>query len=66
MDVAFRNAVKAGTSLVDAARMASTTPAQAFGWYDVGAIETGRRADLLLLDDEYTVQKVMRAGAWLD
>ncbi|GAA1667439.1 N-acetylglucosamine-6-phosphate deacetylase [Kribbella yunnanensis] len=66
MDVAFRNAVKAGTSLVDASRMASTTPAQAFGWYDVGSIETGRRADLVLLDDDYAVQKVMRAGAWLD
>ncbi|GAA0610630.1 N-acetylglucosamine-6-phosphate deacetylase [Kribbella sandramycini] len=65
MDVAFRNAVQAGTSLVDAARMASTTPAHAFGWYDVGAIETGRRADLVVLDDDYVVQKVMRAGAWL-
>jgi len=66
MDVAFRNAVKAGVSLVDASRMASTTPAQTFGWYDVGSIETGKRADLVLLDDEYAVQKVMRAGSWLD
>ena len=46
--------------------MASTTPAQTFGWYDVGGIETGKRADLVLLDEEYAVQKVMRAGAWLD
>jgi N-acetylglucosamine-6-phosphate deacetylase len=66
MDVAFRNAVQAGVSLVDASRMASTTPARRFGWYDVGAIETGRRADLVLLDGEYVVQKVMRAGSWLD
>jgi N-acetylglucosamine-6-phosphate deacetylase len=66
MDVAYANAVKAGVSLVDASRMASTTPAQTFGWYDVGAIETGKRADLVLLDAEYAVQKVMRAGAWLD
>ncbi|GAA1605200.1 N-acetylglucosamine-6-phosphate deacetylase [Kribbella hippodromi] len=66
MDVAYRNAVKSGVSLVDASRMASTTPAQTFGWYDVGSIETGKRADLLLLDEEYTVQKVMRAGSWLD
>jgi len=66
MDVSYANAVKAGVSLVDASRMASTTPAQAFGWYDVGGIETGKRADLVLLDDEYVVQKVMRAGSWLD
>ncbi|MGW6282293.1 N-acetylglucosamine-6-phosphate deacetylase [Kribbella sp. NPDC055071] len=66
MDVAYRNAVKAGTSLVDASRMASTTPAERFGWYDVGSIETGKRADLVLLDDEYVLQRVMRAGSWLD
>jgi len=66
MDVAFANAVKAGVSLVDASRMASGTPADAFGWYNVGGIETGRRADLVLLDEEYAVRKVMRAGAWLD
>jgi N-acetylglucosamine-6-phosphate deacetylase len=66
MDVAYRNAVTAGVSLVDASRMASTTPAQHFGWYDVGSIETGKRADLVLLDDEYAVRKVMRAGSWLD
>jgi N-acetylglucosamine-6-phosphate deacetylase len=66
MDVAFANAVKAGTSLVDASRMASTTPAQAFGWYDVGGILAGKRADLVVLDEEYAVRKVMRAGAWLD
>jgi N-acetylglucosamine-6-phosphate deacetylase len=66
MDVAYGNAVKAGVSLVDASRMASTTPAQAFGWYSVGALEAGKRADLVLLDEEYAVRKVMRAGTWLD
>ncbi len=65
MDAAFANAVNAGVSLVDAAKMASTTPAAAFGWSEVGAIETGRRADLVVLDDDLTVQKVMRAGMWL-
>ena len=65
MDVAFANAVRAGVSLVDAARMASTTPAEAFSWYEVGAIEIGKRADLVVLDSEYAVRKVMRAGEWL-
>ncbi|MFC0627998.1 N-acetylglucosamine-6-phosphate deacetylase [Kribbella deserti] len=66
MDVAYANAVRAGVSLVDASRMASTAPAEAFGWYEVGAIEVGKRADLVALDREYAVQKVMRAGEWLD
>jgi len=65
MDVAFANAVKAGIPLEDAAVMASTTPARAFGWDDVGAIETGRRADLVVLDADLNLQKVMRAGEWL-
>ena len=65
MDVAFANAVRAGVSLVDATRMASTTPAATFGWAEVGAIETGRRADLVVLDDDLVVQRVMRAGMWL-
>jgi len=66
MDVAFANAVRAGVSLVDAARMASTTPAAAFGWYEVGAIEIGKRADLVVLDADYAVRRVMRAGEWLE
>jgi N-acetylglucosamine-6-phosphate deacetylase len=66
MNVAYARAVKAGVSLVDASRMASTTPAQAFGWYTVGALEIGKRADLVVLDEEYAVRKVMRAGEWLD
>ena len=66
MDVAFANAVRAGVSLVDAARMASTTPAAALNWYEVGAIEIGKRADLVVLDAEYAVRRVMRAGEWLE
>jgi N-acetylglucosamine-6-phosphate deacetylase len=66
MDVAYANAVKTGVSLVDASRMASTTPAETFGWYTVGALESGKRADLVVFDEEYAVRKVMRAGKWLD
>ena len=32
----------------------------------VGSIELGKRADLVFLNDEFVVQKVMRAGSWLD
>lgn len=67
MDAAVRFAVRtAGLPLLDVVRAASTTPAAAWGLSDVGAIETGRRADLVVLDDQLEVVRVMRAGAWVD
>jgi N-acetylglucosamine-6-phosphate deacetylase len=66
MDAAFRRAVHAGLSLVDAVHMASTTPAAAIGLgASLGALRPGLRADLVLLDEALTVRRVMRAGAWL-
>lgn len=65
MDVAFANVVNAGVSLSDAVQLASTGPARAFGWHDVGAILAGKRADLVVLGPDLAVQKVMRAGQWL-
>ena len=35
------------------------------GLDDVGAIEPGRRADLVVLDEDLEVVRVMRGGAWL-
>jgi N-acetylglucosamine-6-phosphate deacetylase len=64
MDAAFRRAVHAGLSLVDAARMAATTPARAIGLAEVGVLEPGMRADLVVLDESLSVQRVMRGGAW--
>ena len=65
MDAAFRRAVHAGLSMTDAARMAATTPATALGFTDRGAIAPGKRADLVVLDDDLTVTRVMRAGVWV-
>ncbi|MEJ3743037.1 N-acetylglucosamine-6-phosphate deacetylase [Actinomycetes bacterium KLBMP 9797] len=66
MDAALRRAVGAGVSIVDAVRMAATTPARAIGLGDrVGALTPGHRADLVLLDADLHVQRVMRAGTWL-
>jgi N-acetylglucosamine-6-phosphate deacetylase len=65
MDAAVRFAVRtAGLPLLDVVHAASTTPARAWGLSDVGALETGRRADLVVLDDDLAVVRVMRAGAW--
>jgi N-acetylglucosamine-6-phosphate deacetylase len=66
MDAALRQAVHAGVSIVDAARMASTTPARAIGLAgELGALTPGLRADLVLLDPDLHVQRVMREGTWL-
>lgn len=66
MDAALRRAVATGVSLVDAARMAATTPAVAIGLAGtVGAVAPGRRADLVELDHHLAVVRVMRGGAWV-
>jgi N-acetylglucosamine-6-phosphate deacetylase len=68
MDVALRNAVKsAGVPLPDAAVSASLTPARALGLaHEVGSLETGKRADLVVLDQDLRLVSVMRSGEWID
>ena len=66
MDAAVRFCVgTAGLPLLDVVHAASTAPARAWGLDDVGAIEPGRRADLVVLDAELHLVRVMRAGAWV-
>jgi N-acetylglucosamine-6-phosphate deacetylase len=67
MDAALRRAVGAGIAIPDASRMASATPARALGIdHRVGSLLQGWRADLVVLDDNLRVVRVMRAGAWVD
>jgi N-acetylglucosamine-6-phosphate deacetylase len=67
MDAALRRAVAAGVSLVDAVRMAATTPSRVLGLSEVlGALAPGLRADLVELDPELNVVRVMRAGSWVE
>lgn len=64
---AVRNAVNlAGQSVEAASRMASATPAELLGLHEVGAIEPGRFADAVVLDDDLQLVSVMRRGAWLE
>jgi len=66
LEAAVRFAVRtAGLPLLDVVRAASTTPARVWGLTDVGALEAGRCADLVVLDDDLQVVRVMRAGAWI-
>ncbi len=60
MDVALRRAVQdVGIAIVDAARAASTTPARLLG-LNTGALEAGRAADVVVLDDDLRVQRVLQ------
>ncbi|MFC0432347.1 N-acetylglucosamine-6-phosphate deacetylase [Kutzneria buriramensis] len=67
MDAAFRRAVLVnGISLERAAVAASGTPARVLGIDDlVGSLEVGKRADLVVLDDQLTVAGVMSRGRWV-
>jgi N-acetylglucosamine-6-phosphate deacetylase len=66
MDAAVRYAVReAGLPLLDVVHAASTAPARVLGLDCVGALVAGRRADLVVLDTDLDVLRVMRAGAWI-
>jgi N-acetylglucosamine-6-phosphate deacetylase len=66
MDRAFGRLVRdVGLSVEQAVAMTAGTPARVLGLADVGAILPGRRADLVVLDDELELSAVMAAGAWL-
>ena len=67
MDVAFRRAVtEIGLSLPDAVRVASTNPARLLGIEDrCGSLTAGYDADLVHLDADLNVRRVMIAGRWL-
>jgi len=56
---------EAGVPLQDAVRAASQTPARTLALPDVGALEAGRRADVLVVDDDLRLGSVLRAGQWL-
>ena len=52
--------------LVDVVRMASLTPARIAGWdHELGSIAAGKRADLLVLNEELEVRQVYARGQLL-
>lgn len=67
MDLAFRRAVlDVGLPIQAAVAGTSTNPARVLGVADqCGALAPGLAADLVLLDDELRVRRVMVAGNWL-
>lgn len=55
-----RNAT--GCSVADAFRMASTNPAAAMGFEDIGSITVDKKADLVFVDEQFHVQTVILHG----
>jgi N-acetylglucosamine-6-phosphate deacetylase len=51
--------------LADAVKAASTTPARALALSGVGSLSAGLSADVVVVDDKLSVQRVLRHGAWL-
>jgi len=68
LDEAVRRAVlEVGLGIEQAVAAASSTPARLLGLADeCGAIRVGLAADLVVLDAELRVRRVMVGGSWLD
>ena len=60
-----RCVVHAGVDPVAAVAAATATPAGLLGLDDRGRLETGLRADLVVLDGDWRVSRVMRGGNWV-
>jgi N-acetylglucosamine-6-phosphate deacetylase len=66
LDAALRYAVEtAGVPLGEALKALTQHPAAMLGLTEVGVLEAGKRADLLVLDHTLAVQAVMRGGEWI-
>lgn len=48
-----------GRDMVALSKMASLVPAKIMGWTDLGEIAIGKRADLLLLDEDLNIKKII-------
>ena len=65
LDAAVRHCVAAGVPLAQAVRSATAIPADYLGLTDVGRLAPGKRADLVVLDEELQVTRVLQRGRWL-
>ena len=66
LDTAVRNLAVALGALGLAVAAASTNPLELLGITDRGRLASGQRADLVELEDDLRLRRVMRGGAWLD
>jgi N-acetylglucosamine-6-phosphate deacetylase len=54
-----------GIPLSDAVAAASTTPARALALTGSGSLAPGQYADLLVVDSQLVLHRVLRRGSWL-
>jgi N-acetylglucosamine-6-phosphate deacetylase len=66
LDSAVRNLVRSGVPLPVAVAAASHNPLSLLGVVDRGELATGQLADVVELDDDLRVRRVMHRGAWHD
>jgi N-acetylglucosamine-6-phosphate deacetylase len=64
LDTAVRNLARSGVALPRAVAAATREPLALLGVADRGRLEPGLRADLVELDDDLRVHRVMRGGRW--
>jgi N-acetylglucosamine-6-phosphate deacetylase len=64
-DLVRRCVVQAGVDPVAAVAAATSTPAALLGLDDRGSLASGLRADLVVLDRDWRVGRVMRGGHWV-
>ncbi|MEV8020814.1 N-acetylglucosamine-6-phosphate deacetylase [Streptomyces sp. NPDC086554] len=67
LDRAFKRSVTVdGLSVEDTVRAISANPAKLLGMYDeIGSLEPGKDADLVVLDAGFDLKGVMRKGEWM-
>lgn len=67
LDRAFKRSVTVdGLPVEDVVRAISANPARLLGMYDeIGSLEPGKDADLVVLDAEFDLKGVMRKGEWV-
>ena len=65
LDVVRWCVAEAGVTLRDAVTAASLTPAQTLGLTGVGTLAAGQQADVVVVDDDLRLRRVMRRGSWL-
>jgi N-acetylglucosamine-6-phosphate deacetylase len=62
MDQALRNALGLGLGLEQISQLLSATPARYMGLNDRGTLDIGKRADLVVLNQNFEVQEVFVSG----
>jgi N-acetylglucosamine-6-phosphate deacetylase len=62
-----RHAIEAGLPVAEVTAAASTTPARVLGIAgSTGALRPGLHADLVILEEDFSLRAVMRRGRWVE